>query len=94
MLIPLEGLVRCNFNFNQQQLIMKNEAYKHLEIALGGNMQISTLTPKAFSEIMTDFARKKCEEQRRVIATGLPDRCFVDIDESWITDEGNEPKFD
>ena len=40
---------------------MKQEAEKHLEIALGGNMNISTLTPLALIEIMTDFAKKQVE---------------------------------
>ena len=40
---------------------MKQKAEKHLEIALGGNMNISTLTPLALIEIMTDFAKKQVE---------------------------------
>jgi len=36
-------------------------------------------------EAMKEYAKAKCAEQRQIIATGLPDRCFVDMDESWIT---------
>jgi len=40
---------------------MKQRAKKHLEIALGGNMNISSLKPLALIEIMTDFAKKEVE---------------------------------
>ena len=40
---------------------MNKRAEKHLEIALGGNMNISTLKPLALIEIMTDFAKKEVE---------------------------------
>ena len=36
---------------------------KHLEIALGGNMNTSTLTAFAIEEIMTDFAKQYHKEQ-------------------------------
>lgn len=34
---------------------------------------------------MKEYAEIKCREQRQIIAEGLPDRCFVEMDESWIT---------
>jgi len=37
-------------------------AKEHLEIALGGNMNISTLTPLAWHEIMEDYANRKIKE--------------------------------
>jgi hypothetical protein len=40
---------------------MNKRARKHLEIALGGNMNIATLKPLALIEIMTDFAKKEVE---------------------------------
>lgn len=40
---------------------MKQRAEKHLEIALGGNMNIASLKPLALIEIMTDFAKKEVE---------------------------------
>jgi hypothetical protein len=40
---------------------MKQRAKKHLEIALGGNMNIASLKPLALIEIMTDFAKKEVE---------------------------------
>jgi len=40
---------------------MSKRAEKHLEIALGGDMNISTLKPLALIEIMTDFAKKEIE---------------------------------
>jgi hypothetical protein len=40
---------------------MNKRAEKHLEIALGGDMNISTLKPLALIEIMTDFAKKEVE---------------------------------
>jgi len=40
---------------------MNKRAKKHLEIALGGNMNIATLKPLALIEIMTDFAKKEVE---------------------------------
>jgi len=36
---------------------------EYLKIALGGNMNVSTLTPLAIEEIMTDFANKHYAEQ-------------------------------
>jgi hypothetical protein len=38
---------------------MNKRAKKHLEIALGGNMNIASLKPLALIEIMTDFAKKE-----------------------------------
>jgi hypothetical protein len=38
---------------------MKQKAEKFLNTALGGNMNISTLTPLALVEIMTAFAEKE-----------------------------------
>ena len=40
---------------------MNKRARKHLEIALGGNMNIATLKPLALIEIMTDFAKREVE---------------------------------
>ena len=40
---------------------MKQRAKKHLEITLGGNMNIASLKPLALIEIMTDFAKKEVE---------------------------------
>ena len=40
---------------------MNKRAKKHLEIALGGNMNIASLKPLALIEIMTDFAKKEVE---------------------------------
>ena len=40
---------------------MNKRARKHLEMALGGNMNIATLKPLALIEIMTDFAKKEVE---------------------------------
>jgi len=40
---------------------MNKRAEKHLEMALGGNMNIATLKPLALIEIMTDFAKKEVE---------------------------------
>ena len=40
---------------------MNKRAEKHLEMALGGNMNIATLKPLALIEIMTDFAKKELE---------------------------------
>jgi len=45
---------------------------EHLEIALGGNMNVSTLTPKAFCEIMDDYALYY-HSQRLIIES--KDRC-------------------
>jgi hypothetical protein len=36
---------------------------EHLEIALGGNMNTSSLTTLAIQEIMTDFAKQYHKEQ-------------------------------
>jgi len=36
---------------------------EHLELALGGNMNIGTLKPKAFAEIMEDYAKHYYKEQ-------------------------------
>ena len=36
---------------------------EHLELALGGNMNIGTLRPKAFTEIMQDYAKHYHKEQ-------------------------------
>ena len=36
---------------------------EHLELALGGNMNIRTLRPKAFAEIMQDYAKYYHKEQ-------------------------------
>ena len=36
---------------------------EHLELALGGNMNIRTLKPKAFAEIMEDYAKHYYKEQ-------------------------------
>jgi len=38
---------------------MNKRARKHLEMALGGNMNIATLKPLALNEIMIDFAKKE-----------------------------------
>jgi len=40
---------------------MKQRAEKHLEIALGENMNIASLKPLALIEIMTAFAKKEVE---------------------------------
>jgi maleate cis-trans isomerase len=61
---------------------MKQRAEKHLEIALGGNMNIASLKPLALIEIMTDFAKKEveainytrcCTELKAVDITGIED---------------------
>ena len=38
-------------------------AKEYLNVALGGNMNIGTLTPLAFEEIMEDYARYKLLER-------------------------------
>ena len=49
--------------FNYEKINQKmTEARKYLETALGGNMNIGTLTPLSFSKIMQDFANKKVKE--------------------------------
>ena len=55
-------------NFAQSQTLsdirggMMN-AKEYLNVALGGNMNIGTLTPLAFEEIMEDYARYKLLER-------------------------------
>jgi hypothetical protein len=76
---------------------MKQKAEKHLEIALGGNMNISTLTPLALIEIMTDFAKKQVE------AINYTRCCESDSEQliafsDWVFDQplhlgGNERKL-
>jgi len=43
------------------------EAKKHLEIALGGNMNIATLTPLTFAEIMQDFAKSELKKSQEIV---------------------------
>lgn len=56
---------------------MSKEAEKHLKVALGGNMYIATLTPRAFGEIMEDYKKKsrKDEIEQAHMAGQINDRC-------------------
>ena len=44
-------------------------------------------------DAMKRYAEMKCNEQREIIATELPDRCFIDMDESNITSM-RKPNFE
>ena len=47
---------------------MSKTAEEHLEIALGGNMNVSTLTPFALAEIMQEYADQAVKQERERIA--------------------------
>jgi hypothetical protein len=76
---------------------MNKRARKHLEMALGGNMNIATLKPLALIEIMTDFAKKEVEAINYTHSCEtLPDRALNISQEAFINNcqnyFGGKPK--
>jgi hypothetical protein len=73
---------------------MNKRAEKHLEIALGGDMNISTLKPLALIEIMTDFAKKEVEAINYTrCCTELKDKEAPTF-EGWLKDNDKQYIYD
>ncbi len=62
-------------------------AEEYLKVALGGNMNISTLKPAAWHDIMTDFAKHYHKELSKSV---LPDvsKCYSEKDMDNAYDKG------
>ena len=57
------------------------EAEEYLKIALGGNMNISTLTPLAWHDIMDSYATIKVQESKEETRQWLIDEDFEGLAE-------------
>ncbi len=65
------------------------DAKEYLEVSLGGNMNISTLTPSAWHDIMTGFAkhyhRELAESDLGAVSGTLPEPTKQQIDLAYLT---------